>query len=228
MHDFYIKPIWPAPKNVQAFTATKAAGNFFDLECRGQVRAKLNLPSEPIWLEQVHGNKIICADTAIGKPEADASYTAKPNVICAVLTADCLPIFLCDSLGTKVAAIHAGWRSLAGGIIENTIKEMQISGADCMVWFGPAIGPEKFEVGAEVYENFLQHDKQAQHAFKKINKNKWLANIYLLAKQRLWSCGITNIYGGDFCTFTNSDHFFSYRRDGETGRMASLIWLNPI
>jgi YfiH family protein len=228
MHNFYIKPIWPAPQNIHAFTTTKAAGNLLDLECHGRVREQLNLPSEPVWLEQVHGNKVIRADEVTSKPKADASYTAKPNVICAVLTADCLPILLCDSLGTKVAAIHAGWRSLAGGIIEKTIKELNIQGSECMVWFGPAIGPEKFEVGLEVYEKFLQHDEQAKSAFKKTNKNKWLANIYLLAKQRLLSCGVENIYGGDFCTFTNREKFFSYRRDGETGRMSSLIWLNLI
>lgn len=223
MKNHYIKPNWPAPQNIHAFVTTKAAGNLLDINCRKQLPQKLNLPNEPIWLKQMHENKVICADKIKHQPEADASYATLPNRICAVLTADCLPILLCDHRGTKVAAIHTGWRSLASGIIENTINKINTSGAELMAWLGPAIGPENFVVGMEVYEKFL-HYNDATTAFKKVSNNIWSTDIYLLAKQRLLTCGVTNIYGGDFCTYSDSERFFSYRRDGETGRMASLIW----
>jgi YfiH family protein len=144
------------------------------------------------------------------------------------MVADCLPVFLCDAAGTTVGIVHAGWRGLAGGIIEQTVAAMQVEHGKLMAWLGPAIGPDHFEVGTEVYEAFVQHDEQAVQAFKQQDNNqekKWLANIFLLAHQRLASAGISEIYGGGICTFSDPERFFSYRRDGETGRMAALIWL---
>jgi YfiH family protein len=226
MNDAYIKPNWPTSKNVRAFVTTKACGNLADyvgddlekvLANRKKLCQELNLPSEPIWLTQVHGNNVICADNVDYRPEADAAFTTLPNIVCVVLTADCLPVLLCDRKGTKVAAIHCGWRSLSAGIIEKTIQKMQTS--ELLAWLGPAIGPKVYEVGKEVYEKF------SPDAFKKIGKEKWLADIYALAKQQLLACGVRNIYGGGFCTYTDSKRFFSYRREGNTGRMASLIYL---
>jgi len=226
MNDAYIKPNWPTSKNICAFVTTKASGNLADyvgddlekvLANRNKSSQDLNLPSEPVWLTQEHGNNVICADNLNYRPKADAAFTTLPNIVCVVLTADCLPVLLCDRAGTKVAAIHCGWRSLSAGIIEKTIAKMQA--AELLAWLGPAIGSKVYEVGNEVYEKF------SQDAFKNIGQEKWLADIYALAKQRLLSCGVKNIYGGEFCTYTDSERFFSYRREGNTGRMASLIWL---
>jgi YfiH family protein len=143
------------------------------------------------------------------------------------MVADCLPVFLCDATGTTVGIVHAGWRGLAGGILEQSIAAMAVDHNKLMAWLGPAIGPDHFEVGADVYEAFVQQDAQAAQAFvpKHSSHEKWLANIFLLARQRLTSIGITEIYGGGICTFSDPERFFSYRRDGETGRMAALIWL---
>jgi len=219
----------------------------------------LLLPSNPHWLCQEHATQVIalscnvCGNIKSDKnlyhggvsdglvtPLADASYTSDSNTICAILTADCLPILLCNRRGTVVAAIHAGWRGLAAGIIEKTISTISYDhtdNKDLLVWLGPAIGPTAFVVGVNVFETFVAHNSQARTAFQKItntkddSSNKWLANIYLLAKQRLIACDISEnqIYGADFCTYSDEDLFFSYRRDqinhGSTGRMASLIWL---
>jgi polyphenol oxidase len=247
MNNHYIYPNWHTPSQVRAVTTLRTDGlslkpyESFNLAHhvgdnpahvlanRIKLRQELNLTSEPIWLKQTHSNKIICANNAVPYIEADASYATKSNVVCVVLTADCLPILLCDKNGTTIAAIHAGWKSLAASIIENTIANLKINPKNLLVWLGPAISSGAFIVGNEVYEKFIQHDPRAQKAFIscKSNSQKRHANIYILARQRLTNCGIisANIYGGEYCTY--SDHrFFSYRRDGEkTGRMASLIWM---
>ncbi len=219
----YLRPYWPAPQNIRAVTTTKHCGNMLNTNMRKELAQDLQLPNEPIWLEQVHENTVICADS----PKsiiADASYTSKPNIICVVRTADCLPILLCNKNGTEVAAIHGGWRSLSKNIIENTIKSLKTKPKDLLVWLGPAIGPEHFEVGEDVYNSFSEYHS----AFMPTQDQHWQTNIYEIAKQILQKCKINgkNIYGGHFCTYTEEQTFYSYRRDGKTtGRMASLIWI---
>lgn len=240
----YIKPSWPAPNCIHAYTTTRCNGysqapyagfNLADhvgdspaaiQQNREQLKTELQLPNEPRWMQQIHSNIVISHDLPTTATPADAAYTHNTNVVCTVLTADCLPILLCNKQGTKVAAIHAGWRSLAGNIIENAINA--IGDNNLLVWLGPAIGPSAFEVGSDVYQAFTHGDLPAKQAFAKTDNNKWLADIYLLATQKLNKLGIYDIYGGDFCTYTDQQRFYSYRRDGLTGRMASLIWIaNP-
>jgi YfiH family protein len=158
----------------------------------------------------------------IGTETADASFTDQAGIVCVVLTADCLPVLVCSQDGQKIAAIHAGWRGLLAGIISNTIAAMQTS--DVLVWLGPAIGPDCFEVGTEVREGFVEKSCAFASAFSAAKEGKWLADIYQLARIELANIGITRIYGGGFCTVTESNRFFSYRRDHVTGRMATLIW----
>ncbi len=243
----WIIPNWPAPNHVKALFTTRQGGfssggnqqyaSFNlgthvndDLLHVEQNRTQLRrfLPSEPKWLEQVHGISSIWVDEKTTSIiPADAAMTKQRGIVCAVMVADCLPILLCDRIGTVVAVIHAGWRGLAGGIIEQTVTAMHVNHNDLIAWLGPAIGPDHFEVGTEVYDAFVQQDKQAEQAFVLTDsvKKKWLADIFLLARQRLLRAGITQIDGGGICTYCDSARFFSYRRDGETGRMAALIWL---
>lgn len=240
----YLIPDWPAPKNVRAYSTTRQNGhskppydsfNFSfssgdNLEHvkanRQQLRNELHLSSEPFWIKQVHGNIVIDADHAIEAPVGDASFSVLPNTICVISTADCLPVLFCNRAGNKVAAAHAGWRGLAAGVIEATLNALQIPPQDTLIWLGPAIGPKVFEVGEEVRQQFLQVDPAAVTAFiPSHNSGKWLADLYALAKQRLHRAHVTEIYGGNFCTYTDRERFFSYRRDqGKTGRMLSLIW----
>jgi len=241
--DHIIQPNWPAPAKVQAIQTTRLGGvslpPYDSLNVGDHVqdnpqhvvrnRQSLSqwLPSEPVWLKQTHSVHVINAAKSRCIENADASYTNKANVVCAVMTADCLPVLLCDQAGTTVAAIHAGWRGLCDGIIESTVKALGVETSQLMAWLGPAIGPDAFEVGDEVREQFIAHDAQAASAFT-AKQDKWLGDLYLLAKQRLNNVGVQAIYGEVNCTFSNPAQFFSYRRDGETGRMATLIWLkNP-
>ena len=259
----FIIPNWPAPANVKALQTTRNGGisaapyNSLNLGEHvkdnplhvAQNRQLLSqfLPSEPVWLNQVHGVDVIdaantscAADSGYADcvPIADASYAMRKNVVCVTMTADCLPILLCDQAGTAVASIHAGWRSLCDGVIEATVKQMPVDSSQLMAWLGPAIGPNAFEVGGEVRAQFIQKGlalgvSQVETAFKPHGENeeqgKWLADIYQIAAQRLNNLGITQIYGGGqhehWCTHTDEDRFFSFRRDGLTGRMATLIWL---
>lgn len=238
-----IQPNWPAPKNIQAYTTTRNGGvsntpyDSFNLATyvgddlaaveknRTLLQTALQLPNTPLWLTQTHSIDVVQTDLQPTNIEADASYTKQPHIVCAVQTADCLPLLICDRAGTTVAAVHAGWKGLGAGIIENTVQQLKIPAQELLVWLGPAIGPTVFEVGTEVYELFTAHDANAAQGFKSIDTNKWLADIYLLAKQRLHACDVNAIYGGEFCTYTDSERFFSYRRDQQTGRMASLIWI---
>jgi YfiH family protein len=175
---------------------------------------------------------VIDAADALCLPTADAAYTTANNAVCAVMTADCLPILLCDAQGTVVAAIHAGWRSLLEGVIEETVKAMKLPPHGLMAWLGPAIGPQAFEVGSEVRDAFMARDRQAGQAFTPVSADKWLGDIYLLAKHRLHQMGIDQLYGGsiseNYCTYSDETRFFSFRRDGATGRMATMIWLNSL
>ncbi len=189
------------------------------------------LPAEPVWLGQVHGTQVVDAGKAAagaGPIEADASITTEPGVVCAIQTADCLPVLFCDLAGTVVGAAHAGWRGLAHGVLENTIARMRASGAaDIIAWLGPAIGPTRFEVGKDVYDAFVDHDRGASTAFRprEDHPGKYFADIYALARRRLAANGVSRVDGGRLCTMNDTSRFYSYRRDGVTGRMASLIWL---
>jgi YfiH family protein len=237
----FIFPGWPAPPNVRALVTTRSGGvstgPYASLNLGDHVgddpqaiatnrqRLTEHLPAGPVWLNQVHGCLCVdAANTAMGS-EADAAFSRRPGIVCAVMTADCLPVLLCDEAGSVVAAAHAGWRGMAAGVIETTIKAMDFPGERLMAWLGPAIGPQQFEVGEEVRTTFIDHDPQAADAFSAKPNGKWLCNIYTLARQRLAAQGICRIAGADFCTVSDQGRFFSYRRDGTTGRMASLIWL---
>jgi hypothetical protein len=236
----FIIPNWSAPENVRALQTTRLGGVSsdpydslnFGLHVKdnpvhvAQNRKALSqfLPSEPVWLNQVHGIQVIDAAKTSCVPDADASFTTQKNVVCVTMTADCLPILLCNRTGTVVAAVHAGWRSLCDGVIENTVNKLPAKPQDLMSWLGPAIGPNAFEVGAEVLTQFMAQDAQAESAFRP-HGDKFFGDLYQIARQRLSNLGVTHIYGGNHCTFNESDQFFSFRRDGATGRMATLIWL---
>lgn len=194
-------------------------------ENRKRLFAAGNLPSKPVWLEQVHGKDVLKLTGGLyASKRADASYSNTPGTVCAVMTADCLPVLFCNRAGTEVAAAHAGWRGLCAGVLEETVACFADEPENIIARLGPAIGPNAFEVGAEVREAFMTKDPQADLAFVP-RGDKYLADIYQLARQRLANVGVENIHGGDRCTFSESETFFSYRRDNTTGRMASFIWL---
>jgi YfiH family protein len=229
----HITPNWPAPASVKACTTTRTLWGSPDPGSndpteRARLQSLLALPADPIWLKQIHSTIAVPAEQNQLNTEADASYTDQTGRVCLVLTADCLPILVCNQQGTQVAAIHAGWRGLANGVIENTIRAMKTDPAQLLVWFGPAIGPQKFEVGTDVYQAFTQNNAALDTCFIPCAPEKWLANLYELAAARLNQIGVNKIFGGEYCTHTQSDLFFSYRRDqGKTGRMASVIWIAP-
>ena len=244
-----ITPNWPAPANVKALQTTRAGGNSvapydsFNLGdhvgdapltvARNRMLLNTLLPSEPVWLEQVHGIIVANADNASCKPQAcpepsrraDACIARHRAAVCVVMTADCLPVLLCDKQGSVVGAAHAGWKGLAAGVIEATVQAMHVAPQNLLAWLGPAISQDAFEVGDEVRALFVDADPQASAAFIPGQHGKWFADIYALARLRLNTLGITQIYGGDYCTYRDAERFFSYRRDGVTGRMGSFIWL---
>ena len=208
-------PDWPAPPNVRGLMTTRHT----DL-------ATLGLPEEPRWLKQVHGTRVVELPGARGEPEADASFTTQPGVVCVAKSADCLPVLLCDDAGTVVAAAHAGWRGLAAGVLEATVRALPVEPASLMAWFGAAIGPESFEVGAEVRAAFVAVDPRAAAAFAPgPAPGKHFADLYALARQRLASAGVTRVSGGGRDTLREAATFHSFRRDGSGGRMAALAWL---
>ncbi len=238
-------PDWPTPQNVRSLVTTRnggvSQGVFSSLNLGAHVgddpsavaanrrRIEASLSGTPVWLNQVHGTRVF--DTARFSagdqaPEADASFSCSAGAVCVVMTADCLPVLFCDLAGTVVAAAHAGWRGLLAGVLEETIDAMGVPGLNLMAYLGPAIGPQAFEVGDEVRSAFVALDPGAVAAFKPSGPGKWLADIYLLARQRLARQGVTTVFGGTFCTVSDSDRFFSHRRDGQTGRMGSMIWLD--
>jgi YfiH family protein len=190
------------------------------------LREELELRREPVWLEQVHGCDVAQLNPGVGECRADASVTSGPGQVCAVLTADCLPLLVCNRAGTRVAAIHAGWRGLLAGVIESTLSEFAEGGAELLAWMGPAIGPAAFEVGSEVRDAFVAAYPEDHKAFVANGPGHWLADIYTLARTRLQTANLGFVGGGDYCTVSESERFFSYRRDGVTGRMASLIWID--
>lgn len=239
----WLTPGWPAPPRIRALSTLRSGGvsevpfgslNLADHVGDDERAVALNrerlitaagLPAMPRWLHQVHGTGVIDAAALIKDREADASFTDKTGIVCAVLTADCLPLLLCDRQGRHVCAIHAGWRGLAAGVIESAISAWGVPGSEILAWMGPAIGPDVFEVGDDVRQRFIDTDSDSLAAFRSGNQGCWLADIYQLARLRLAREGVEHIYGGEWCTVSDAEHFFSYRRDGNTGRMASMIWI---
>jgi len=246
----WILPEWPAPAGVRALASTRAGGvsqgAFAGLNLAAHVgddprhvavnRLLLSrmLPAEPLWLRQVHGTRVLAALHGIDpagpgaegpEAEADACVAHRPGRVCAVLTADCLPVLFCDDAGSVVGAAHAGWRGLAAGVLENTVAAMGVLPDRLMAWLGPAIGQPAFEVGSEVREAFTSRDPRAAGAFLARDGGKWSCDLAALARQRLEAAGVTRAFGGGLCTFSAPRRFYSYRRDGATGRMAALIWL---
>lgn len=236
-----ITPDWAAPRRVRALLTTRrggvSEGPYASLNLGLRVgddparvaenRRRLAglLPAPPRWLRQVHGNRVVEADGIDAPPEADSSFTRRPGVVCAVQMADCMPVLFTDRAAQVVAVAHAGWRGLAGGVLENTVAALGVPPDAVIAWLGPAIGPAAFEVGDEVREAFVLGRAAAESAFRPHGQGKWLADLYALARQRLAAVGVTDVGGGDFCTHTDTARFFSHRRDGVSGRMAALVWL---
>lgn len=238
----WITPDWPAPAGVRAATSLRAGGvsqaPFDSLnvgahvgddpeavrENRRRLALALGLPGEPTWLNQVHGCEVLQAAQWSSPPTADGVYTLQAGVVCAVMTADCLPVLLCDQAGTRVAAVHAGWRGLADGVLGSATTALGTAPQTLLAWLGPAIEPAAFEVGDEVRERFLAVNAINEAAFTANARGRWQADIYALARNELRRLGVQQVHGGGFATHADADQFFSYRRDGRTGRMVSLIW----
>ncbi|WED22290.1 peptidoglycan editing factor PgeF [Vibrio sp. JC009] len=236
-----IIPNWPAPAHIKAFSSLRSGGvskapyeglnlgthvgdDIQDVEVNRITLIKANhLPAAPVWLNQTHSTVVACLDQSTSEVvNADALFTSAKGVVCSAMTADCLPVLLTDTEGTQVAAVHAGWRGLAGGIVENAVK---LFDKPVMAWLGPAIGPDAFEVGEDVLEAFTAFSPEAEKAFISKGEGKYWANMSLLATQRLNAIGVSEVYDSGLCTFSDSERFYSYRRDGVTGRQASFIWI---
>lgn len=246
MNELFLTPDWPAPNYVQALSSTRLGGvskppyDSLNLgshvgddaslvrQNRLMLKELAALPNEPDWLHQVHGQGVVQASNDRQKPvDADASWTDAAGVVCAVQTADCLPVLFCCKTQPKVAAAHAGWRGLSAGVLEQTLASLNVNPQEIMAWLGPAIGPAAFQVGTEVREAFVSQHASAAAGFV-ADGERWLADIYALARIRLAACGVNEIYGGGHCTFREDDLFFSYRRDKTTGRQASMIWIDEV
>jgi YfiH family protein len=239
-HPDWIVPDWPAPRNVRALVTTRAGGGsrgaYASLNLgtrvgddpaaveRNRARLRASLPAEPVWLEQVHGTAVVDAASAPALARADAAVARTRHVVCAVLTADCVPVLLAG--GEAVAIAHAGWRGLAAGVIEATVARMGVPASGIVAWLGPAIGPRAYEVGPEVRAAFIRHDAAAAAAFAPHRGDRFLADLAALARQRLAAAGVAVVRGGGYCTYTEAERFFSYRREPATGRFASLVWLD--
>jgi len=243
-----IAPDWPAPPAVRAAFTLRMGGVSaapFDslnvgahvgdagaavTENRRRVRAQLRLPAEPLWLEQVHGIEVADLDAACGRASAphltaDAAIARRAGSVCAMQVADCMPVLFAARDGCAVAAAHAGWRGLAAGVLEATLARLAVAPAGLIAWLGPAIGPAHFEVGGEVRAAFLAHDAAAAAAFTANTRGRWQCDLNALARRRLSAAGVTAVFGGGWCTYSDPLRFFSYRRAGRCGRMAALIWL---
>jgi hypothetical protein len=240
----WIVPDWPAPARVRAFVTTREGGVSagehgslnLGMKC-GDVPERVaanrravesHLPSTPAWLVQVHGTAVadLDRDGEASPMVADAAATSRPGRVAVVLTADCLPVFLCRDDGSRVAVAHAGWRGLAAGVLENAVLALGEDASRVLAWLGPAIGPGAFEVGPEVREAFLASDEAASSAFTAHRGDRFLADLYALARQRLARAGVASISGGGFCTYTERERFFSYRRVRESGRLGAFIWID--
>lgn len=250
MNASFLQPHWPAPSHIRAYTTLRYPGKSLGcysafnlalhvnddeenvLENRHDLMQSLHISAEPKWLNQIHGNTALLAETISAKkpPDADASFTQQKNTVCVVMTADCLPILVTNKYGTEVAAIHAGWQGLAKGVVENTLTKMLSKPEELIVWIGPSIQQTHYEVGEDFYTAFAKHHSAVEMntAFLAKNQRQWMANVPLLAVYRLMRCGVhqDNIYLSNECTCANPEKYFSYRRDGATGRMASLIFIS--
>ncbi|MBV1911424.1 MAG: peptidoglycan editing factor PgeF [Kangiellaceae bacterium] len=240
---------WPAKERIQAFYTTRIrefnrdktlsgfaefnlathVGDHLDsvLSNRAYLTKNFGLSREPNWLEQIHSCDVVQLDEQSeidSPPIADGSFTSKRNIVCCVMTADCLPILLTNQTGTWISAVHAGWRGLAGGILQNALGSSPCGGHEVIAWMGPAISRQHFEVGEEVRDIFCRKDERNISAFHQVKYGKYLADLYWIARQILVDAGAT-VYGGNFCTYQQSEYFYSYRRENQTGRMASLIWI---
>lgn len=243
LHPQWLVPDWPAPARVRAFVTTRAggvsAGEFASLNlgshsgddaanvARNRLIVREHLPETPRWMAQVHGADVadldrLAEDEAV---TADAATASVAGRVGAVLTADCMPLLLCDEQGQRVGVAHAGWRGMAAGVIENTVCALGTEPAKVMAWMGPTIGPTAFEVGPEVREAFVTVDPRADAAFVQHKPGKYMADLYALARLRLQSAGVSRIHGGGFCTYREADRFFSYRREQKSGRMGAFIWM---
>ncbi len=237
----WIVPDWPAPPNVRALVTTRAGGasrgpyatcnldprvgdDPFAVE-RNREILRSRLPADPLWLQQMHGAEVVAAESAPARPRADATVARTRHSVCAVLTADCLPVLLAGRAGDVVGIAHAGWRGLAAGVIEATVASMAVAAAEIVAWLGPAIGPRAYEVGQDVYDAFVAADAGAATAFAARGGGKHLADLYALARRRLAAAGVQAVYGGGRCTHAEAQHFYSYRRERTTGRFASLVWM---
>ena len=238
-----IFPDWPAPKKVKGFVTQRKKGwskppyNFFNLSLsvgdnitnvsKNRKLLRQILPNDPCWLDQVHGTKIVKATATVSPVEADASFTRQVNTVCALMIADCIPVLVCDRQATFVAAIHAGWRGLLNGILENAVSSFDSPPSNLLVYLGPSIGPTAFEIGPDVFDKII-----AQNSFKSNEvaehplPNKWFANLAEIAKNRLKAIGVHSVFESGLCTFNNPKSFYSHRRDNPTGRMAACIWLD--
>ena len=239
-HPDWIIPRWPAPANVRALITTRAGGvsqgpyaslnlglrTGDDPRSVSVNRAQLEalLPQPPRWLRQVHGANVVEGDSLADVPDADACVARRPETVCGVLVADCVPVLLADRAGTTVAIAHAGWRGLAAGVVENAVDRMAVEPRHLVAYLGPGIGPTAFEVGPDVREAFVSRDARSQAAFAPLAAGKWLADLFLLARQSLQRAGVEDIHGGGLCTYSDAGRFFSYRRERTTGRMAALVW----
>jgi polyphenol oxidase len=238
----WLVPDWPAPARVRAFVTTRAGGTsegeYGTLNLglnsgdrpenvqanRAVVRA--HLPADPAYLAQVHGADVLDLDEGVPeRARADAAVSKQPRRVAVVLTADCMPVFLCDRAGTRIAVAHAGWRGMAAGVLENAVAALGVPAGEVLAWMGPTIGPDAFEVGPEVREAFLARDPRADAAFRPGKPGKFMADLYHLARQRLSAAGVRDIHGGGFCTFHEPERFFSYRRVQKSGRMGAFIWI---
>ncbi len=241
--DLFVLPDWPAPETVGALTTTRRGGSSegvygtFNLALhvgddreavlanRGALVARLGLPRSPCWLRQVHGTRVIDAATETPDPGADGVFAAVPGYACVVLTADCLPVLLCDRAGTRVAALHCGWRGLAKGMIGAGIGALGRPPQELLAWLGPAIGAASYEVDAPVYEAFTASSPDLARAFSFSRPGHWQLDLYSAARSILGALGVPAVYGGGCCTYGEPGRFYSHRRDGQTGRMASLVWI---
>ena len=240
----WLRPDWPAPERVKALSTTRVGGvsqppwdsmnpachTEYDtahiVENRRILRQRGGLPAEPLWLTQVHGDGVVDAASAAPETRADGSFTTQPGVVCAVMTADCLPVLLCHKSGRQVAALHAGWRGLAGGVLEAGVAGFNAPGEELLAWLGPCIGPQAFEVGEEVRQAFVDKSSEMAAAFRQSSTNgRWLADMHKLARLTLAQAGVDAVYAQEDCTFSSPDRYFSYRRDGVCGRMVSLVWI---
>ena len=241
----WLTPEWPVPAHVRVLSTLRgggaSSGAYASLNLATHVgddparvdgnRRRLHdaarLPQEPLWLEQVHGTQVVINDGPARAPRADAAVALGPGHVCAVLTADCLPVVLVDRAGTRIGVAHAGWRGLAAGVLEATVAALGRNPRDLLAWLGPAIGPAAFEVGAEVREAFLLRTAGSPSCFEANDRGRYQADLHGLARQILANAGVADVHGGGWCTATDRAQFFSYRRDGATGRMATLAWLEP-